>query len=128
MAWQTPVRPGGLHVCPLVPLLFDAADADFDPLDVAVFPPLAPSRPGILKGMHSEGRSLVESKSVSDHLGLLASSPRLASMEREREMSALFVSSTPVLDAPAVLEQRPAESLRYNVVSEIKTLLLGRWH
>ena len=108
----------------MAPVLSEAADAVFDPVDVDVFPLLAPSRPGMLKGIHCEGRFMIESKSVSDHLGLLSSSPRLASMERESEMSALFVSCTPVLDAPAVLEQRPAESLRYDVVSRTIIILL----
>ena len=39
-------------------------------------------------------------------------------------MSALFVSCTPVLEAPAVLEHRPAASLRYDIVSEITILLI----
>lgn len=99
MDWQTPVLPGGLHVWPVVPPLGVGA---VDPLDVVVgCPPLAPAKPGIFKGIQSEGRLWGQSKSVWDHLGLLFSSPRSASMERETETSAAFVSFTPVLDAPA---------------------------
>ena len=107
-----PVLPGGLQVFPVGSSLGGLAVGAFDPADVVGSSPLVPPRPGILKGMHFEGRSLVESKSGLDHLGLLSASPKFASMERESEMSALFVSCTPVLDAPAFLLQTPFGSLR----------------
>lgn len=98
-----PVLPGGLHVWPIG----DVEVGDVAALVVVESSPLAPDKPGMLKGMQSEGRSLDQSKIGRDHFGLLLSSPRFASMEREREMSALLVSFTPVFDAPAVWLQRP---------------------
>ena len=107
-----PVLPGGLQVCPVVvPPLVGGGDDPLD-LDVPEPPPLAPAKPGIFSGMQSDGRSLVTSKRVVDHLGLLSSSPRFASMERDTEMSAEFVSFTPVLDAPVVWLQTPFGSFR----------------
>lgn len=102
--WQIPVFPGGLHVWP--PLGVVGAVEPFD-VEVASTPP----KPGMLKGMQLEGRSWGQSKSVLDHLGLLESSPRSASMERETETSAALVSLTPVLDAPDVWLQRPFGSI-----------------
>ena len=87
---------------PVAPPLTDVAVGAVNFLVVEASPPLSPAKPGIARATQPEGRSLDQSNSVLDHLGLLSSSPRFASMDRETEMSTLFSSLTPVLDAPAV--------------------------
>ena len=115
ISWQMPFF-GGLQLCPIGDVEVEVGRVDPFVLVVVDPSPLALARPGMSRGMQSEGRSLDQSKMSWDHLGLLSwsSSPRFASMEREREMSALLVSLTPVVDAPGVWLQRPFGSENRN--------------